>query len=377
MDSRDDEKQKRQIRLQQRKDKRLNRAILILGVVIGLLVITSGVMLFSYFGKSRDSSGSTTTKVGTQTSEKSTSGDAGDNKSKSEDADSKSEDADKKSDSNAESDEATPTPTEEAKPSQLDVGEISSKNAVLYRVSDWSVVYDKGAEERIYPASMTKIMTALVMLENEPDLDQTMVIDTDSYNALYEADASVAGFDPGETVTVRDLLYGMLLPSGADCSMTAAVNIGGSEAGYVDMMNQKAAELGMTNTHFANCTGLHDDNHYSTVADIAKLLNYALQDGNFQAVITKDSYTTQPTDVHPDGVTLRSTLFRAMATAGIEAPEIMGGKTGFTDEAGLCLASVANVNGEEYILVTAGAGGSSSEEPNHVIDAHNIYSHIQ
>lgn len=166
------------------------------------------------------------------------------------------------------------------------------------------------------------------------------------------------------------------LPSGAECCMAFADRIAGSEEAFVDMMNEKAAEMGMKNTHFCNATGLHDPDHYSTVKDISVLLRYALQYEDFRQAFSSSRYTTQPTNLHPDGFTFLSTMFRYMDSAGVVGGEIIGGKTGYTEEAGLCLASLAEVSGKEYILVTAKAKGTHRTEQFHILDAVDVYSQI-
>lgn len=358
---------------EERADKRLSRAVVILGAFVLVLAIVAAVMVISYFRTGKN----TEQDTAAVTNNAGTDGKGSDKKQTgSSDASSTGDSSAASSSSAAQPSETpTPTPTPTAA-TQLDVGEINSAHAVLYRLSDWTKLYDKAAQERMYPASMTKIMTAILTIENYPDLDTTLSVDQETYDYLYNQDASMAGFQPGENVTIRDLLYGMLLPSGAECCLTVAKSLDGSEAAFADRMNQKAAEIGMANTHFVTATGLHDDNHYSTAEDMALLFKYCLADGDFRAVVTSRQHTTQPTDQHPDGITLSSTLFSTISGYQIDAPEILGGKTGYTDEAGHCLASLASVGGQEYILVTAGAPGASDSAPNHVIDTHNIYQHI-
>lgn len=253
---------------------------------------------------------------------------------------------------------------------------IYSKAAIVKDLKNQKVLAAQNSEERIYPASMTKIMTALLAAEEIENLDESVLIPTDEVLALYERGASMAGFAPGETASARDLLYGILLPSGADCCMALACEIAGDEAGFVQMMNEKAKELGMGNTNFVNASGLHDESHYSTVQDILVLLEYALKNETFYQVFTTRSYTTAPTREHPEGITFESTMYEKKDHLEVTDGEILGGKTGFTSAAGLCLASLAEVEGQEYILVTAGAEGSHDTEPFHVLDAENIYSQI-
>lgn len=150
--------------------------------------------------------------------------------------------------------------------------------------------------------------------------------------------------------------------------------VSGSEENFAALMNQKAAELGMKNTHFTNATGLTDTEHYSSAADMAKLLQAALHNTTFRTIFTTEHYTTTATAQHPEGVSLTSTLLGKLD--GTELPtgtRIEGGKTGYTAAAGLCLASLATVNGKEYILVTLAAPGDHGTEQYNIRDAVHVY----
>ncbi len=254
---------------------------------------------------------------------------------------------------------------------------IYSSYALLIRLSDHAILLDKGGEDRIYPASMTKIMTALVAIEALPDLDEKIQLTAEQINPLYLEGASLAGFSAGETVTVRDLLYGVMLPSGAEACVALADRIAGSEADFVALMNQKAQELGLTNTHFVTDSGLHDDNHYTTCGELASLLEYALSNATFRTIFTAHSYTCTPTEEHPEGLYLASTLFQKLEADTLENGAVIeGGKTGYTEEAQLCLASLASFQGQEYILVTAHAEGNHYTEQFHIADACSIYGQL-
>lgn len=271
----------------------------------------------------------------------------------------------------------TPTPTATPEPAPtVDLSGIDSKAAILVRLLDGQVVAEKEADTRIYPASMTKIMTAIIGLENISDLNQMITIDRSMYDRLYLEGASMAGFAPGDQVKAIDILYGVMLPSGAECCVGLAEYLFGSEEAFVGKMNEKAAELGMENTHFVTSTGLHDPEHYTTVRDLTKLLTYALQNETFRAIYTAHEYTTSPTAGNPEGLHFLSTMFKKMETSAVNGGEIEGGKTGYTSDAGQCLASLAVINDKEYILVTAGAQGSASTEPYHILDAIQVYNQI-
>lgn len=253
---------------------------------------------------------------------------------------------------------------------------LNSPYAILMDASTGEILAAQNADTQMYPASMTKILTAVTAMENVGSLDETVTMPYEIYESLYEEGASMAGFEAGEQASVRELLYGVILPSGAECCITLADLIDGSQSAFVQRMNEKAQELGMNSTHFVTCTGLHDAQHYSTVRDIAVLLQYALQNSDFREIFTAHSYSVAPTAQHPEGFTFYSTMFQSLGDASVTGGEILGGKTGYTEEAGLCLASLAQVNGREYILVTAGAPGSHDTEPLHTIDAKAVYNRI-
>ncbi len=136
--------------------------------------------------------------------------------------------------------------------------DTASRHAILLDAQSGRVLAQKRADERTAPASLTKMMTVLLAIETEPDLDKQVTLPEDIFPALQTEKASMAGFVPDETVTVRDLLYGAMLPSGAECCEALAQLVSGSEENFAALMNQKAAELGMKNTHFTNATGLTD-----------------------------------------------------------------------------------------------------------------------
>lgn len=259
---------------------------------------------------------------------------------------------------------------------KVDLEHLYSPYAILVDLESGNVLAEHDAQAKIYPASLTKIMTAVLAIENTENMEEVMILPADFFQKLYTEDASMAGFQPGERVRLKDLLYGILLPSGAECCMAFANRIAGSEDEFVRMMNRKAEELGLKNTHFCNATGLHDPEHYSTVEDISILLQYALRDENFRAAFTSSRYSTLPSEQHPEGFTFYSTMFQYMDSTEVTGGNIIGGKTGYTEEAGLCLASLAEVAGKEYILVTAKANGTHQTEQYHILDAIDVYGQI-
>ena len=257
--------------------------------------------------------------------------------------------------------------------------EITSDYAYLIDLDTGQVLYEKGSSDRIYPASMTKMMTTILAIENLPDTSMTVTVTEEMLAGLKEASASRAGFDVGDEPTVLDLLYGDILPSGADCSRALSFTIAGSEEAYVDLMNAKAEELGMTGTHFVNTTGLHDDNHYSTLQDIATLMKYCLQNELFRTIISTETYTSVPVKSQPDGLLMNSVVLKY-----INHPEneynwniegFIGGKSGFTLEGEYCLASIASFSGMNLMLITA-HGWINRYYPVNVEDASILYGYM-
>lgn len=256
---------------------------------------------------------------------------------------------------------------------------IYSDQYLLIRSKDGTVVASYNETEQAYPASLTKIMTALLAIEYTDDFSTVVTVPSEIFGPIYKAGASMAGFEPGELATLEELLYGIMLPSGAECCLTYATYIAGSEDAFVALMNQRARELGMNDTHFTNCTGLHSTDHYTTAEDLAILLRYALGNETFRTVITSYSFYVTPSAVHSDGFYLQSTFTEALKRCETQLPQdlyLLGGKTGYTSDAGLCLASLAEIADEEYILITLGADSSPDSPPFHVMDAITLYSKL-
>lgn len=250
---------------------------------------------------------------------------------------------------------------------------VYSPYLLLVRLEDGEVLLEKDSETVIYPASLTKMMTALAAIEALPDLERKVTLPESIFPGIWEANASTAGYQPEETVRAIDLLYGVMLPSGADASLGLAEAIDGGEAAFVERMNRRAVLLKMEHTHFTNACGLQDKEHKTTLKDLSLLLTEALKNKTFRELFTAARHSTPGTNLHPDGITVRSTLFEKLPDPAVTGGEILGGKTGFTDEAGLCLASLAEINGKEYILLTAGAPGDNKGEPLHILDAQAVY----
>ncbi|MBP3919357.1 MAG: D-alanyl-D-alanine carboxypeptidase [Clostridia bacterium] len=248
------------------------------------------------------------------------------------------------------------TPMRDEQTVQLTDDEISCKYAMLVNSKTGKIEAEKNGGETIYPASMTKLMTVLVAYENIPDLNATFRMTNEIIDPLYLAELSLAGFSGNEDVVIWDLLYGSALPSGAEASVALAIAACETEDAFVQKMNERAASLGMTGTHFVNCTGEHNENHYSTLSDIAILMNFVMQNEDLYKIFSTYQHTTTPTKQHPEGILLTSTVFSRMEGNESLTCTVVGGKTGYTVQAQQCLATYAvkNETGDIYVCVTAG-----------------------
>jgi len=272
---------------------------------------------------------------------------------------------------------ATPNAfTDESFPTRKDSNGVYSKYAYMIDLETHKVVYEKNADLAMYPASMTKIMTVLVALENIDNYKVKITMDSDFYAYLTEEGASVAGFVAGEKVTAEMLLYGAMLVSGAECCIQLARFVAGSEEAFYIMMNDKAKELGMKNTHFNSTTGLFNKDNYTTAHDVAILLEYAIKNEQFYKIMTAKKYVGAETNKKPDGFTLQNLVLKnADNYVSIRNGKFIGGKTGYIMKAGNCLASLAEINGRKYILVTAGANKALGSM--HFVDADYIYNNFK
>jgi D-alanyl-D-alanine carboxypeptidase len=224
--------------------------------------------------------------------------------------------------------------------------------AVLFDVNNKEVVYSKNAHERLYPASITKIMTALVALENA-SLDQVLTA-TDAVN-ITESGAQLCGLKSGDTMTLDQALHVLLMYSANDAAMLIAENIGGSVENFVEMMNEEAERLGATNTHFTNPHGLNDADHYTTAYDLYLIFNEAVKYDTFSEIIHMATYQTTYYDKNGKTKELSFKNTNGYINGNISTPEnvtVIGGKTGTTAAAGHCLILLSrDTNGSPYISV--------------------------
>lgn len=244
-------------------------------------------------------------------------------------------------------------------------GEVDGTYAVLLDMTEGRVLAAKNANVDANPASITKVMTLLVAVENIENLDEEYTMSWQIINPLWEQGANITGLETGETVRLRDLLYGCILPSGADATIALANYVAGSEEAFAELMNQRAAELGCTNTHFTNTSGLHNRLHKTTALDMALMMAAAMKNPVCAEVLSTRTYTMMPTSHHPDGLPLVSTLFK-----NLDQSVIMAGKTGYTDQARNTLVTYTkDADGHEYVYVTMDNGGHQAA----LNDTFNVY----
>lgn len=242
--------------------------------------------------------------------------------------------------------------------------DITSDYVILYNLNDNEILYEQNSEEKTPIASLTKIMATIVAIENNDNLDEEVTITKEALQGISEY--TKVGFKVGDKATVRDLLYGTMLPSGADAANALAIHTSGSIDNFVDLMNDKVAELGLKNTLFDNPIGMDSDNNYSTAKDVATILKYAITNPTFKEVFNTREYT-----ISGIGTTVKSTLIGYSKSYGLDVTEINGAKSGFTDGAGLCLASTATIDEVDYLLVTIGA--ETKNRSNAIRDSLEIY----
>ena len=238
--------------------------------------------------------------------------------------------------------------------------DITGEYVSLYNMNEDILLYSKNDTKKTSIASLTKMMTTLVAIEEIDNLDKIVTIKERDFEGT--VGYSKAGFKVGDKVTYRDLLYGIILPSGAD-AVNAVVNNTLGYDKFIKKMNETAKKIGMNDTSYANPVGKDDENNYSTSNDLAKLLKYALKNKTFKTIFTTKNYKTS------NGINLESTVNRYENI--LNTNEIKGAKSGFTKDAGRCLASITTLNNVDYLLVVI---NSSTTSPyNAIKDTITIY----
>ena len=241
--------------------------------------------------------------------------------------------------------------------------DIDSSKAIIYNLNDDKVLYEKASNEKTKIASLTKIMTCLVALDKITNIDDEVTVEYQDLKNL--KGYAVAGFRVGSKVTYKDLLYALMLPSAADAANILARAISGSKEEFVKLMNDKVSKLNLKNTSFSNAIGMDDDN-YSTASDMAIILKEAIKNETFKELYNTTTYTTT------NNIKLTKTTEDTSRKSNLDISKLTGSKTGFTNEAGYCLASTATYSDINYLVVTLNADNF----PNHIKDTLTLYNYF-
>lgn len=242
---------------------------------------------------------------------------------------------------------------------------LNSDKYILYNLDENTVLDKKNENKETSVASLTKIMTTIVAIENIKDFDKNVTITKEMFKDI-AWDVSVAGFKVNDKVTYNDLLYGAILPSGADAVNALALSVSGSYEDFVKLMNKKVNELKLKHTHFSNVTGLYSEENYSSAYDMAQILKYALKNKKFKKVFETKKYT------FTTGKTVKSTIEHYNSRIGSKnISYITGGKTGYINASGYCLATTAKIDNVNYLLITLNADNTKTAP--HIEDAITTY----
>ncbi len=238
---------------------------------------------------------------------------------------------------------------------------IDSPSVMLIEKKTGNVLYEKNAQEKMYPASTTKIMTAILVLENVQNLSQKVTV---SYNAVFSVPIDYAAdtLKVGEELTIEELLYALLVKSSNEAAFVLAEHVGGSSQSFVSMMNTKAQELGCTNTNFVNPNGIHNREHYTTASDLALIARHAMQNEAFRKIVNTASHTLPSTNKYDRADRNLLTTNELINKKNKNYYEYaIGIKTGFTSQAKNCLVAGANKDGIELISVILGSDKTDSK----------------
>lgn len=240
---------------------------------------------------------------------------------------------------------------------------LYSDNVYMVNLDTDKVVYELNSEKLVYPASLTKVMTCIIAIEECPSLDEVVTIPSGIFDDIYAQGGANMSLKYGEEITVGDLIRATMIRSACDSASALAWYVSGSIEDFAKLMNRKAVEIGATNTHFVNAHGLHDDNHYTTAKDMSLITKYALKNQIFCDIISECSCTIPATNKSEERE-MHTTMDIENPESSLYYPYVTGVKSGFTDEAGRCLITKATKDGETYLLVTLGANRDRYYEGN-------------
>jgi D-alanyl-D-alanine carboxypeptidase (penicillin-binding protein 5/6) len=237
---------------------------------------------------------------------------------------------------------------------------VDAKAAIIVERNTGKIIYEKEAQTKNYPASVTKILTAILAIENCKLDDVATVSQTAISNIPTEY--IVAPLKVGEEIKIEDLLYALMLKSANDAAYVLAEHMGGSVEGFANMMNKKAEEIGCKGTHFVNPNGIHNENHYTTAYDLYLISDYAMKNETFAKIVSTYSYTLSATNKYPNkDRVMKNTNEFINPNSGFYNKSVKGIKTGTTLPAGNCLITDASEDGLDFIMVVLGATTSNAK----------------
>lgn len=245
---------------------------------------------------------------------------------------------------------------------KLPVPNLNAQSAIMIDMKTGKVIYDKNPNEKLFPASTTKILTAIIALENCEDLSTFVTASHAAIDPITLEDSHM-GILVGEQLTLEQLVYGMLVYSANDAANVLAVHVAGSIDAFAQMMNEKAKSIGAVNSHFVNPHGFHDDEHFTTASDLAKIARYAMTNEKFREIVKTARYTIEPTNKYTETRYLTSTnhlISKYRVATHYYAPAI-GIKTGYTSKAGNCLVAAAEKDNTQLLTVVLKCTNSANE----------------
>ncbi len=252
---------------------------------------------------------------------------------------------------------------------------LNSEAAILVEVSTGRILYEKNSTKQLYPASTTKILTAILVLEN-CNLDEKVTVRETALNNIPSGYVT-CNLQIGEQLTINDLLYALMIPSANDAAYVLAEHVGGSVEGFSAMMNDKARALGCKTTHFVNPNGIHDDSHYSTAYDLYLIADYAMKNETFRKIVATTEYTLPATEKYPseDRVLKTTNELLNENSRNYYYKNAIGIKTGYTSKAGNCLVAGAHRDGLEFIAVVLNGGTTKENLNSRYVDSKKLFNY--
>ena len=250
---------------------------------------------------------------------------------------------------------------------------LNSEAAILVEISTGRILYEKNSTKKLYPASTTKILSAILIIEN-CNLDDIVTVRASALNNIPTGYVT-CNLQVGEELTVRDLLYALMIPSANDAAYVLAEHLAGSVENFSVMMNDKAREIGCKTTHFVNPNGIHDDSHYSTAYDLYLIANYAMKNETFRDLVATTEYTLPATEKYPSADRILETTNELLNKNSKKYyyKNAIGIKTGYTTKAGNCLVAAASRDGLEFIAVVLNGGTTENGLNSRYVDSKKLF----